>query len=997
MHAKMALRCLLAFLVLASATGASEPAAHTITGGDVVMTFAADGRPLSFTRGTGPNLIRQSDPGPGFFLTYGTGSSATTLPLGSLESRDNCLIASAGPDKPRVTFSVTAGRTHIGFRITNVENVPPTEKPVLGFRADFSNVCPQVVPFDYMTVSPGEWASKRCFISVSWPYLWSRGPDDPFGGFAFFVPQDDDDHNESLLHIWTEENLPRPKIADPWTLDRARQWVKDWQEAFAHQDQLGICAKKPEDLDVLIDYAKQLRVNRLYLHTDTWRGAYWLYDRDPLHVNTDVFPRGEADLKVFLDKLAANGMDAMLHTICYGFGPAGSKYVGEKVDRRLANWGKGKLDKPVSATDSTILFRPDPGVAFPSRDAYGHWWKFNDVLIDDEIVSGTFTATDQPVWRLTDCQRGPHATSHEAGTEAIGLLKAYGINYYPSSMSTLCEETAKEYAEFFNRLGIRHHEYDGGECHNDVPWGFSKWSMFVYQNTDHPMTSNSSGGMPNAWDLVYRFKSGGTSLLWRRGRGIAALTLDRDSRLASSPIENHFTLARGAAQPGVAFSFQKPDPMFGISPEMIRGHGLASLIASQFMTWREVAARLTPEQRRLISSAYYHDPTPNALDANPLVGAKVFAARKTADGFDLQPFAIMVRGKEDVEWKTVQEFGPVLPRQYVRPGEPLHLENRFPRQAPHFIIRVMNGVTDAMAAPPADRPAENAAEKKNLDGYLVGAGITSSDTAQAPSPASVPAQAQPQADPAALYGLQPTAGQMTNPGRHVFKDVAGGVGPALEVSFDNALGDEVFQPTGLPSFQIRKNAHTAPGLALTVTGDGSGAYLLVQVGPDKDYVIPIDFTGRRDIFIPTGEVARTTGTWGMRYHTKGAGYGIVRSVAIGFGRVMAKTQPRVLVENLRMLAETPSVIEDPVIRAGSGTLAITGTVKSGHYLWYQGGESVGVYDLNWNHVATLPAVPADYAVDTGFSDFRIDGRCGTSPPWLDVQFITRGNAIPVGN
>jgi hypothetical protein len=264
-------------------------------------------------------------------------------------------------------------------------------------------------------------------------------------------------------------------------------------------------------------------VKRLYLHTDTWRGAYWVYDRDPLHVNTDVFPRGEADLKAFNDRLKAEGMDAMLHTICYGFGPAGSKYIGEKVDRRLANWGRGKLEKPVTATDTTIRFRPDPGVSFPRSDEYGAWWKFNDVLIGDEIVRCAFTDTDQPVWTLTGCQRGARATSHEAGTEAIGLLKAYDQNYYPSSASTLCEETAREYAEFFNRLGIRHHEYDGGECHCDVPWGFGKWAMFVYQHTDHPVTSNSSAGLPNPWDLVYRFKSGGASLLDRRGGGVAAL------------------------------------------------------------------------------------------------------------------------------------------------------------------------------------------------------------------------------------------------------------------------------------------------------------------------------------------------------------------------------------------------------------------------------------------------------------------------------------------
>jgi hypothetical protein len=963
--------------IVATATGEGGPGGQTITGGEVVMTFAPDGRPLSFTRRNGPNLIRQTDPGAGFVLTTGTGASEKSIPLTSLESSGDTLIASAGPDGPRVTFNVSTGRSYIAFRISRIEKINATDKPVVSFGAKFENVAPEVVPLDYMTVSRGVWASHRAMIAVSWPYLWSRAVDDPLGGFAFFIPRDDEDHNESLLQIWTEENLPHPKIAGKWTLDRARQWVAEWQHTFARGDQLIISAKKPKDLDVLVDYAKALHVNRLYLHTDTWRGAYWVYDRDPLHVNTDVFPRGEADLKAFNDRLKAVGMDAMLHTICYGFGPAGSKYVGEKVDRRLANWGRGKLEKPISATDTTILFRPDPGVSFPGPDAYGPWWKFNDVLIGDEIVRCTFTATDQPVWTLTGCQRGAHATNHEAGTETIGLLKAYDQNYYPSSSSTLCEETAREYAEFFNRLGIRHHEYDGGECHNDVPWGFSKWSMFVYQNTDHPITSNSSGGTPNAWDLVYRFKSDGTPIMDRRGGGIAVLALDRGSRLATSPIENHFMLARGAAANGTAFSFQKPEPMFGIAPEAIQGHGLSPLIADQFQAWRSVAGALTAEQRKRISDAYRPDPTTYPLDPGPLVGTTVFEAKKTTGGFEVQPFCVMARGKEDVEWKTVQEFGAMMPRQYVHPGGTLRLENPFERQAPHFIIRVMQGLSDAVAAPEG---AQTAGKKdKDLEGYLIGAGVKNGGPAEN------------QAGAAVISRLQPTADQMKTLGSHRFRDV----GPALEVSFDNSRDKEVFLQAGLPSFAINGNARNASGLGLTVTGDGSGAFLLVQVGPNKDYVIPIDFTGRREIVIPNGEVARTTGRWGLRYHTKGSDYGVFREVSIGFGRVMAKTHPKVLVENLRMLGETPSSIRDPVIHAGAGALAITGEVRSNHSLWYQGGDTVGVYDPNWHLVATLPVVQTDYAVDTGFSDFRIDGQCGSPPPWLDVQFITRGEVMPI--
>ena len=114
---------------------------------------------------------------------------------------------------------------------------------------------------------------------------------------------------------------------------------------------------------------------------------------------------------------------------------------------------------------------------------------------------------------------------------------------------------------------------------------------------------------------------------------------------------------------------------------------------------------------------------------------------------------------------------------------------------------------------------------------------------------------------------------------------------------------------------------------------------------------------------------------------------------IGFGRVPANTHAKVLIENLRMVGEKPSSIKNPLIHAGAGTLAIQGEVKSDQYLWYQGGDKVGVYDKNWNLQAQLPAVATNYEVDKGFSEFGIDGECATPPPWFDVQFITKGETI----
>ena len=504
------------------------------------------------------------------------------------------------------------------------------------------------------------------------------------------------------------------------------------------------------------------------------------------------------------------------------------------------------------------------------------------------------------------------------------------------------------------------------------------------------MTSNTSSGGANPWDLMYRFKKNGAEKVFNKGSnhggpsGIAVLALQRDSRLATSPIENHFTMALGAVANTSGYVFGKPEPMFGIFPNVIHDHGLAELIAEQFTVWREIAPKLTPDLRKKISDCY------RLLPRSAHRAAKiVHEARRVEGGYEIQPFTIMTRGKEDADWITMQEFAGILPRQYVTPGLRVKLDNPFERQAPQFIIRVMNGYTDASAAVQAAAPAAAApAEElsKDMKGYLAASGVQVDHAASTPAATS----AAPNADP---YRLQPKAAQMGNLGRHQFKDVDA----ALEVSLDNLNKAEISQKDAFPVSAFKGNSRNSPGLALTVTGDGSGALLVIQVGPWKDYVVPIDFTGRKEIFIPDSEVTRTLGAWGMRYTTKRAVYGIFRGVFIGFGRVPANTYPKVLIENLRMVGEKSSSVKNPGVHAGAGTLAIQGEVKSGQYLWYQGGDSVGLYDMNWNLQATLPVVATNYTVEKGVSEFWIEGECAAPEPWFDVQFITKGETIKLAD
>jgi hypothetical protein len=366
----------------------------------------------------------------------------------------------------------------------------------------------------------------------------------------------------------------------------------------------------------------------------------------------------------------------------------------------------------------------------------------------------------------------------------------------------------------------------------------------------------------------------------------------------------------------------------------------------------------------------------------------------------------MLRGKEDVEWKGVMEYGPVAPRQYIGTGLRLRLENPFGRQAPQFIIRVLDGYTDGFAKHAEEAPKEEL--NKDMQGYLIGAGASPDHIAATPAATPAPTQASA----AAALMMQPKAAQIKDLGKYVFADV----GAALEMSFDNTAKAEPAQPSAapnakpkatpapvehfqgehFPSFPFKGNSQNARGVALTVTGDGSGAFLIVQVGSGgKDYVVPIDFTGRKDIFIPLGEVARTTGRWGIRYHARGAGYGSFGAVSMGFCRIPANTKAKVLVENLRLVGNTPSSIKNPVIHAGAGTLSIKGEVKTDQYLWYQGGDKVGVYDLDWHLQANLPVELKDYEIDKGFNEFWIDGEASDPAPWFDVEFIAKGEVIPL--
>lgn len=238
--------------------------------------------------------------------------------------------------------------------------------------------------------------------------------------------------------------------------------------------------------------------------------------------------------------------------------------------------------------------------------------------------------------------------------------------------------------------------------------------------------------------------------------------------------------------------------------------------------------------------------------------------------------------------------------------------------------------------------------------------------------------------------LQPVAADMQETGEMQFADSADG----LRITCENTAAERRTFENALPYFERRVIMTNHRGLGLEVTGDGSGALLVVRI-PGRDYVVPIDFTGRRYIEIPKGEVSWADGRWGWRTATHHADYRGVGRVHLGFGAIPGKTRASAVVHSLRALREISTQLKDPVVQIGQGMLRCAGVLRTSEYLEYTGGKNAQVYDCNWNLLRELPVEMQNFLMPKGAETITIAGADGDPAPWLDVQITTDGTPLVV--
>ncbi len=999
------------------------------------LQFSTTGKLVSFLNAGGEEQINADDPGKAFYLLL---NMQTEIPLCELVWQEgNILKCSCANGTQSVFFKVTPRDRYCHFELVKLIGIPSTSVLTLHFGLNtIGNL--KAFDTDYMTFVVGkdgpenddiEHAHHNCLVTrvvsdnnlqVQFEFIWNRHPDNPLGGFALYVPGSDDEEDDIVLEIWANEGLPHPKVDEPWTHERAKQWVADWQEIFAERNLLMLEGASLEELYEGAEFAKRSGCNEIYLFTNSWRHGFMTHNEYNWEIRRDIWPNGESDMRAYSDYLWENGIRLTIHYVSGGLGAEDPMYV-VKPDDRLASYGEFELVDGVGESDTTIRVRPlnglelpylvDDSNAYPRLPGmYRRMFNFHSLRIGNEIIQvGEFLDTDTDTWTLANCVRSTNTVvaSHTTDEPVKGLITAYGRMKLPENDSTLLEEVAKGYAGLLNRCRIWHAEYDGAEIHNYTGnWAFQKFTSLVYQNVDHPITSHDSGAVNPKCHIEHRLNS--TRKLmeghcsYTHGSYSVPFALDSNSRPAVNKLDTHYTLSQGYK--GGALGIAKPEPMFGVRPKDLKAHGQIDDLVDILCNWREVAANLTDEQRKVVESSFQY--LPDRYERSKHLASKnVFVARKEGEKLSLVPTSVMTREVGDPLWIHGQEHGAIPPLQYVKldaPGReprsrreratcspvapqlrPTHvaehsdseltLKNPNAEQTPKFVIRLAQNYDYDMETKSVFTFEEIAGKAEELE-HLFEAGNAADGAAERLS-IDCNMLLDPKLDE--FSGQSLTSVEVSDDG-YVF-------------AAENPVDTDFYEAYKLPTFNCRANMANHRGIGLTIEGDGSGAIFAIQIA-GRDYVVPIDFTGEKYVEILNGEVAWHEERWGWRMGAKHTRYSMVTWFRTGFCHIPASTSCRVEVKKIKLLKEISVPLKELTISSSTGTLTVCGDIATGDYIEYDDGDTALISDANFNPKQTVQVENSSFTAKPGYDTYQFSAD---QQAWIEVQLFTQGDEMVV--
>jgi hypothetical protein len=667
------------------------------------LTFDSDGEPASLILNGVDRL--QSNSSDGFYLRYFNGKEYSTTKMENIATLGDTLTVSESGGLPRFTVRIDAYDRHLSIHLINVEGIPDDELRAYGLYLKlYSNET-----IGFKTLDDVIYSSGSDPVTIRWMYLWGQTLEGERGGVALYDGAlDGTELDDCLASIWVNEGLAHPAGFSTWTETDVLNWVENYRTNIVDLNEVILEASSAEELYHLTDtIVFPNNAKRVYLHCATWRGEYWPNEYGLTHVNTNVFPNGETDLKAYADYLAAQGVKLRLHMVSFGIGKNDPDYIVGTVDRRLESWGSGTLENAVDSAETRLLFRPDAGTKPPLLGqgiSHAHLTaNYNYFRIGEEIVNaGRISRTEEDVWVLEDCTRGLGGTdafSHASGAEVAGLYCSYNKNYIPEydlgQTNSLMEEMVLEYTRFANNLELGHMHFDGPEIHRTLPWVERELFDFYYSQMTVPASSSRVGK-----SIAANFEQDFSEIRDDLSLSYFALNIDirtdelNDDYLATSRLDTHFHVQESIMVDGRRPFFSVSMSGRGVSEDIMNNHGLFDEMNDVFGDWIKLAPVLHDDDVAYVDSFMWK--SGNHYQSEEVLVLSTNSAGK----YIWTPHHVMGRtdGSDD-PFLIEQEKGTHARKQTITSGTTLSLTNPYGTKDLNFVIRVDHEGTASLSNP----------------------------------------------------------------------------------------------------------------------------------------------------------------------------------------------------------------------------------------------------------------------------------------------------------
>ena len=782
--------------------------------------------------------------------------------------------------------------------------------------------------------------NRKDVIEVERLDLWETGRGNPEGSFVLYEACSPQQEDEIRLDVWTNESVPRPNAPGPWNRHAAEKWLDAWIATAYDTSYLNIDAKTCEELRAAIPWARKMDARMLSLFNDIWRGEYWLHTRQNHEINPEVFPGGLDEFVDFNRELVSEGLRLRLHYLSGSIGELDPEFVQPNVSKDLESWGPLRLVNNAGAGDRSLLVEasndgpipvhpPSPGVRhpYPVVPSFFDFRTFN--LEGEWIQAGSLNSRKDGTIDLRNVRRGlwnSQAADHQSGATLRGYFRPYGQDFVPQIDSPVMETIAGRWADVQNRIRSPFSSFDGIEIHTlRGNWGREKFARMIYEKLDHPTVANTSHGRPpRAW-----FEYGFHRVQQRMGgpfqtREQIALFLADPSRAAPGMEEFDYHLQRFVLKNNRGFSLGSFD-VKGVSVDTLKAHGLADELLPKIARVKQASFALRADDRAAMNTSSHRKHFPAALFGNHPWSDTLWRLEKGS----FRPWRAITTEHFTDQWHFGQEHGTITPRFYLKTGQTLALttpEGQGNRLAPVHRTRIVGRV---------------------LPGF------------DAKSPSNINLMA------------------------HLGSD-------SIVVSGRNDQEHPVLSDSRFTRYPIRPtlDLSTSRGIGCWVTGDGSGATLVIRLargGTGRDYVVPIDFTGERWIEIPTGEQGWRVRDWGWTKGTrKSFDYSRVTELAIGLGHLPAGTSPRVQIRGLTALKEKRSPLLGPSLELGEQSVSLPPnlTIACEHHFILDPDGTFTVYDSNWNRLVQH-RLQHGFQVRDG-ARIRVNSTTDQNRVWLEM-------------